>query len=165
MSKSIYSSISFPIIRSFNGCLGSTSKITILPFGIDTIEEIEGLAVKNGIGLIEEMPIGVLTKSKIETFPKNGATLGRVHTDVSIIDEKAYEDKIGILTRIVTNVDDAIVIKAKELIGIDEEKIVEQTIVLIEHGDEIEWVELVAEDVTVNLIDEVVDTSIVISWS
>ena len=51
VSKSMSSSISFPVIRSFNGCLCSTSVITGLTFGIDTIVEIEGLAVKNGIGL------------------------------------------------------------------------------------------------------------------
>ena len=33
------------------------------------------------------MPIGVLTESKTEILPKNGATLSRVYTDVSTIDE------------------------------------------------------------------------------
>ena len=93
------------------------------------------------------MQIGMLTKSKTKIPLKNGATLSRVHTDVSIIDEvadvevdttKDDEEKIGILTRIVTDVEDAIVIKTKELTRIDEEKIVEQIVALTEHDDEIE---------------------------
>ena len=113
------------------------------------------------------MPIEVLTKSKTKILPKNGATLGRVYIDVSTIDDiidvevdtaKANEDKIGILT----NVEDVVVIKIEELTGIDEDKIVEQTIVLTEHDDEIgvEGASLVAEEVTVSLVDEVVETSI-----
>ena len=35
------------------------------------------------------MPMGVLTESKTEILPKNGETLGRVHTDVSTMDEVA----------------------------------------------------------------------------
>ena len=38
------------------------------------------------------MPMGVLTKSKIEILPKNGATLSRVHNDVSTLDEVADVD-------------------------------------------------------------------------
>ena len=33
------------------------------------------------------MPMGVLTESKTEILPKNGVTLGSVHTNVSTMDE------------------------------------------------------------------------------
>ena len=122
------------------------------------------------------MPIGVLTEFKTEILPKNGATLGRVHTDVSTIDEvanvevdtdKADENKTRILTRILTNVDDVVVIKAEEFTGIDEDKIVEKSVALTEHDDETgaEGAGSVAEEVIVSLVDEVVDTSIVETWS
>ena len=52
-------------------------------------------------------------------------------------------------------------IKTEELNGIDEDKILEQTIAVTEHDDEIEEVGSVAEEVTVSLVDEFVDTSIV----
>ena len=90
------------------------------------------------------MPIGVLTESKTEILPKNGAILGRVHTDVSTIDgvadvevdiDKADEKKTRILIGIVTDVDDVVVIKTEELI---EEKIAGQVVVLTEHDDKIE---------------------------
>ena len=70
-----------------------------------------------------------------------------MHIDVSIIDEvvdvevdttKVDEDKIGILSGIVTDVEDVVVIKIEELTGIDEDKIVEQIVVLTKHDDEIE---------------------------
>ena len=51
VSRSISSSISLPVNSSFNGYLVSTFVITSLTFGIDTIVEIEELAVKNGIGI------------------------------------------------------------------------------------------------------------------
>ena len=66
----------------------------------------------------------MLTESKTEIPLKNGATLRRVHTSVSTIDD-------------VADVDDAKVIKAEKL---NEDKIVEQTIALTEHDDEIEEV-------------------------
>lgn len=65
LSKSISSSISFPIIRSFKRFLCRTSKIIDSNLGTETMVEIVGLAVKIGIGLIEGMLTGVLTSSKI----------------------------------------------------------------------------------------------------
>ena len=47
VSRSISSSISLPVNSSFNGCLVSTAGLTL---GIDTMVEIEGLAVKDEIG-------------------------------------------------------------------------------------------------------------------
>ena len=49
--------------------------------------EIVGLAVKIGIGPIEEMLTGVLTKSKIEMFPKNNVTTRGIHIEVFIVEE------------------------------------------------------------------------------
>ena len=46
----MYSSISLPVNSSFNGCPVSTSVNTSLTFGIDTMVEIEGLALKDEIG-------------------------------------------------------------------------------------------------------------------
>ena len=141
MSKSISSSISFPIIKSFNGYLCSTSEITHLTFGIETIVELEGLVVKNGIGLIEEMPRGVLTKSKTKTFPKIIVAFGGIHIEVCIIDE---------LTGIIVDADNAEV-----------DKIVELSDKLTVHVDAgaVE-ANSVAEEVIYNSIDEVLDTSI-----
>ena len=47
VSRSISSSISLPVKSSFNGCLVSTTGLT---FGIDTMVEIDGLAVKDEMG-------------------------------------------------------------------------------------------------------------------
>ena len=48
MSRSVSSSISLQVNNSFNGCLVSTVGLT---FGIDTMVEIEGLAVKDEMGI------------------------------------------------------------------------------------------------------------------
>ena len=48
VSRSISSSISLPVNSSFNGFLVSTAGLT---FGIDTMVEIEGLAVKDEMGI------------------------------------------------------------------------------------------------------------------
>ena len=47
MSRSISSFISLPVISSFNGCFDSTAGLT---FRIDTIVDVEGLAVKVEMG-------------------------------------------------------------------------------------------------------------------
>ena len=70
VSRLMSSSVSLPVIRSFSGCLCSTSMITGLTLGIDTMVEIEGLAVKNGIGLKDWIPMGVLTDSKLKYYSK-----------------------------------------------------------------------------------------------
>ena len=75
--------------------------------------------------------MGVLTESKTEILLKNGATLSRVHTGVSTIDDVAD-------------------------VEVDTDKIVKQTEVLIEHAG----ASLVAEEVIVSSVDEVLDTSI-----
>ena len=117
---------------------------------------IEGLAVNSGIGLKDCMPIEVLTKSKTEILLKNGAILDRVPIEVSILDEIADVE---------VDTDNSNVDKTKLLTGA--KKIIEQIVVLTIHGDEIgvEGASLVAKEVTINLTDEVVDTSIVFSWS
>ena len=101
------------------------------------------------------MPMGVPTKSKTETPPKICETLGGIHTDVSIIDE---------ITKVEVDADSTNVTKTIELIGINEEKIVELTTALIVHDDDVgaEGANLIAEEVTVNSVDEVLDTSIAI---
>ena len=83
--------------------------------------EIEGLAVKDGIGLKVWMLIGMLTKSKIEILLKNGVTLDRVHTGVSTIDDIAdvavdtdKTNNIGVLTEVVT---DASYLELKNLLN------------------------------------------------
>ena len=95
----------------------------------------------------------MLTKSKTEMPLNNGAKLHRVRMGVSTIDEidvvEVDTDKIGILTKVVLK------------IVVDVDKIVEQTKVLIEYAR----ASLVDEEVTDNLVDEVLDTSIVGTWS
>ena len=143
--KSISSSISFPVIKSFKGCLCSTSKIIDLTFGIETIVEIEGLAMKNGIGLIEEMPRGVPTKSKIERFPKIDVALSGTHIEISTVE----------LTRIEVDVNNA---KVKFF--------VELSNTLTIHDDAgVVGANSIAKEVTCNSVDEVLDTSIVDTWS
>ena len=113
--------------------------------------EIEGLVMKNGIGVKDCKLIEVLTESKIEILPKIGATLGKIPIEVSIMDETAYVE---------VDVDNYEVEKTEVLSGID--KIVEQAKVLIVQDDEIgaKGASLVAEEVTVSLAYEVVNTSI-----
>ena len=91
-------------------------------------------------------------QAKIETLPKNGATLGGIHTDVSIIDE---------ITKVEVDANNTDV-KTEELIGIDVEvdKIVELTAILTDDLGA-EGASSVAKEVTVILVDEVLDTSIV----
>ena len=102
------------------------------------------------------MPIGVLTKSRTKTFPKNGATLGGIHIDVSIIDE---------ITEVEADVDNANVTKTKELTRIDEvHKIVELTATPIDDAGAKGAISVV-EEVTISLVDEVLDTSIADTWS
>ena len=120
--------------------MGSTSEITILTFGIDLIVDIEELAVKNGIGLIEEMLIGVPTKSKTETFPKIGATLGGIHIEISTIELTGIE---------------------VDAVNAEVDKIVELLDTLTVH-DDVGAVRAnsVAKEVTGSSVDEVLGTSI-----
>ena len=92
------------------------------------------------------MLIGMLTKSKTEILLKNGAIIDRVHTGVSTIDEIAIVEVDTDKTRIL----DDVVFKTE----IDEDKIVEETNVLIEClgvGS--------IEEVIINSVDEVLGTS------
>ena len=82
MSRSISSFISLPIINSFNGCFDSTTGLT---FGIDTIVDEEGLAVKDERGDNKDWML-TLTESKTKILLKIGETLGRVHTRISTVD-------------------------------------------------------------------------------
>ena len=111
------------------------------------------------------MMIEILIESKIEILLKNGATLNRVHIGVSTIDDIADVvvdtnkiDKTGVLTEVVT---DASILKIEELTEVDVDKIVEQTKVLTECIR----ASLVAEEVTVSLVDEVLGTSTIETWS
>ena len=112
--------------------------------------------MKNGIGLKDCKLIEVLTKSKIEILPKIGVTLGKIPIEVSIIDEVADVE---------VDIDNFEVEKIEVLASTN--KIVEQAKVLIVQDDEIgaKGASLVAEEVTVSLVDEVFDTSIEVSWS
>ena len=141
VSKSISSSISFLVIRSFKGFLCSTFGITNLIFGIETIIEIEGLAVKNGIGLIEEMLRGVLTKSKIETLPKIVVTLGGILIEVFTINE---------LSGIILGTNNVEVNKIVELC--------EELTVQVDGVNDV--ANSVAKEVSCSSVDEVFDTSI-----
>ena len=105
------------------------------------------------------------TKSKTEILLKTDVTLDRVHTGVSIIVDMAdvavdtdKTDKIGVLTEVVT---DASVLKIEELTGVDVDKIVEQTEVLIECTE----VNSIAKEVTFISVDEVLGTSTIETWS
>ena len=100
------------------------------------------------------MPMGVLTESKIEILPKIVATLSKMPIEI-------FE-----LTEIEVDADNVDENKAIKLTRIDEVgKIEEQTVALTEHDDEIgaEGASSIAKQVTISLVDEVVDTSIVIS--
>ena len=88
------------------------------------------------------MPIEVLIESK--EFPKIGVILGRVPIVVS--------ELIGIEV----DTDDVKGNKIVELIGIDENKIVELTVTLTDDG--VKEADLVAEEVIDNLVDEVLGT-------
>ena len=98
----------------------------------------------------------MLTESKTKKLPKIGATLSRVPIEVSIMDEVADVE---------INTDNSEVDKTEVLSGTD--IIVEQAEVLTIQDDEIgvEGDSSIAKEVTIILEDEVVDTSIVISWS
>ena len=105
------------------------------------------------------MLIGIPTESKTEILLKNGVKLDRVHTGVSIIvdmDDAVVDtdkiDKIGVLTKEAT---DASVLKIEELTRVDVDKTIQQTEVLIEYAG----ASLVAKEVTISSIDEVLDTS------
>ena len=102
------------------------------------------------------------TESKTEILLKTGVILDRVHTGVSIIDDVAVDtdkiEKIGVLTKEVT---DTSVLKIEELTKVDVDKIIEQTKVLIECIG----ASSVVEEVTISLVDEVLDTSTVESCS
>ena len=96
-----------------------------LTLGIDTMVEIEGLAVKNRIGLKDYMLIEVLTESKTKILPKIGATLDRVPIEVSILNEIADVE---------VDIDNSDVDNTEILFGTN--KIVEKIVVLTIHGDE-----------------------------
>ena len=119
----------------------SASGIIDLIFGIDKIVEIDGLAVKNGIGLIEEMLRGVLTKSKIKTFPKIVVALGGILIVVTTI-----EELIGIEVDVV-NADVNKIVELYEAFNVqdDDGAVVDNS---------------VAEEVSYSSIDDVFDTSI-----
>ena len=110
------------------------------------------------------MLIGMLIESKTEILLKNGATLDRVHTGVSTIDDIANVvvdtdkiDKIGVLTKVVI---DASIPKIEELTEVDVDKIVEQTEVLTECTRASS-----VEEVAISSVDEVLDTSTIESCS
>lgn len=107
-----------------------------MTFGIEKIVEIEGLAVKNGIGLIEEIPRGIPTKSKAKIFPKIDVALGGTYIEISTEELSVIE----------VDADNAEV-----------NKIVELSDTLIVHDDA---GVVVAKEVTCSLIDEVLNTSI-----
>ena len=144
------------MIKSLSGCPCSTSVIIGLTLGIDTMVEIEGLAVKSEIGLKDCKQLEVLTMSKIEILPKIGVTLIKIIIEVSILNE---------IANVKVDVDNFEVDKTEVLYGTD--KIIEQAEVLTIQDDETgaEGASSVAKEVIVSLTDEVVDTSIVISWS
>ena len=92
------------------------------------------------------MPRGIVTKSKIETFPKIVVKLGGILLEVFTIDE---------LSEIIQGADNAKV-----------NKTVEQYEALTIHVDAaVVEAYSVAKEVTSSLVDEVFNTSIKVTWS
>ena len=98
----------------------------------------------------------MLTESKTEILLKIGATLDRVPIEVSILNE---------IVDVEVDTDNLDVEKTKILSRT--EKIVEKigTLTTLDNETRIKGTSSVAKEVTISLVDEVVDTSIVETWS
>ena len=149
ISKSISSSIALPIRKNFNGVFGFSVVLTSLPFETETMVDEAGLVVKTRIGPTKGRLREVLTVSKIDIPPKID-----VHTRIFTIRELTSA-KIG------ANVADV-------------DKIGEKTGKLTVHtagGFDIPCAlaatvdDSVTKEVACSSVDEVLDTSIVDTWS
>ena len=138
LSRSISSSISFPLIKSL--VFDSTFEDNDLGFRIETIVETVGLVVKTCRVPIGEIHTGILIESKTDVFSKlpkievsTSEVLTRVFTIEALIGVHKTEESKTTLT-------------TKEL------RIVEHSVSIVETRSIIEGL--------CSLVDEVIDTSI-----
>ena len=103
------------------------------------------------------MPMGVPTKSKTKTLPKICETHDGIHTNASTVDEVTRVEENFDNTKQLTEID-------VDVLNAEVDKIVELTGTLTDDVG-VEGANLVVEEVTISLVDEVLDTSIAKTWS